>query len=343
MKKLNAVGLAIVVLLLLGVAPVYADGEVTLSPHVDAQIGANFDEYDTYGNTYWCGVDPNNDWLPAYTRLAPTDRNDPWRPAYGVIEQGRPSLEFDIQSLLTSNPEGIRSAKLRLRLIRVIHGEGEYPYQSVRVKVGGYTGDGSMDGLDEGADPYNGRSPTLPADFDPSPIRWIGSPLTFSSTSPIDTYYEVDITSFVNSLIVKQSPWAGFNLEVDFSSLPDRSIIGGDTDFGVGFYSNNWGSGIGPQLVVDTRQPEPGTMVANTDEMLADLVASGSLSASAAADLSQLLDSTYKQIDKGNTRAAGNKLQSFINEVESLVKDDLLPSAEGQNLIDAAQAAIEAL
>jgi hypothetical protein len=46
---------------------------------------------------------------------------------------------------------------------------------------------------------------------------------------------------------------------------------------------------------------------------------------------------------QGNTRAASNKLGSFINEVNALVNSGRLETKEGQELIEAAQAAIDAI
>jgi hypothetical protein len=69
----------------------------------------------------------------------------------------------------------------------------------------------------------------------------------------------------------------------------------------------------------------------------------GSLSAGEANSLTSKCDGAMAALDKGNTRAASNKLGSFINEVNALVNSGRLETKEGQELIEAAQAAIDAI
>jgi hypothetical protein len=69
----------------------------------------------------------------------------------------------------------------------------------------------------------------------------------------------------------------------------------------------------------------------------------GSLSAGEANSLTSKCDGAMAALDKGNTRAASNKLGSFINEVNAMVKSGRLGADEGRTLMDAAQAAIDAI
>lgn len=48
------------------------------------------------------------------------------------------------------------------------------------------------------------------------------------------------------------------------------------------------------------------------------------------------LEAAIKQLDKGKPGPAINQIESFINQVEALVKASVLPAADGQDLIDAA-------
>ena len=55
------------------------------------------------------------------------------------------------------------------------------------------------------------------------------------------------------------------------------------------------------------------------------------------------LEAAIQQLERGNVATAINQLVSFINQVTDLVNTGVLPSAEGQPLIDAANAILSAL
>ena len=55
------------------------------------------------------------------------------------------------------------------------------------------------------------------------------------------------------------------------------------------------------------------------------------------------LDGALKQLEKSNTKTAINELQALINQVNALMSSGVLPAAEGQSLIDTANASITAL
>jgi VCBS repeat-containing protein len=70
------------------------------------------------------------------------------------------------------------------------------------------------------------------------------------------------------------------------------------------------------------------------------LVESGVLNGGQGNSLISKLAGAQGQLDQGNVNAGVNKLGAFINEVKALVKSRRLTSQQGQNLIEAAEAAI---
>jgi len=55
------------------------------------------------------------------------------------------------------------------------------------------------------------------------------------------------------------------------------------------------------------------------------------------------LEAAIRQLDRGNVATAINQLESFVNQVSALISGGVLPAAEGQPLIDAANGIIAAL
>ncbi len=341
MKRYFIPALGVVLLaLLIGMAPAAAQEATTIPPTVDAPINVGFDEYDNEGNTYGCNIDRGNWGLGASIRMAPTGRTDSWRPLPGMIEECRGALEFDIQALRTSHPTGVVSATLWLKFWELPHWTGEYSYASVVLKVGGYTGDGTIDGnsVDDGY--TEGRRSDFPSDYVPSPVTWIGSPLVFTNSTPTEIYIPVNVTGFVNSSITSQADWAGFTLQIDRASLPDRTILGTDTTMGVTFYSRNSGTSNQPYLeIVLTAEDQVQTI----DNVLDYLLTGGDLTAAQVDALDNKLDAALASLGRNNAKAAANQLNAFINNVKSYVKDGYLTTEQGNMLIAAAQAAINAI
>jgi hypothetical protein len=92
--------------------------------------------------------------------------------------------------------------------------------------------------------------------------------------------------------------------------------------------------------------PEEPTTAERIEQLIGEveqLIGDGSLSAGEANSLTSKLDGALAALDRGNMGAAANKLGAFINEVNALVNSGRLETEEGQELIDAAQAAIEAI
>jgi hypothetical protein len=73
------------------------------------------------------------------------------------------------------------------------------------------------------------------------------------------------------------------------------------------------------------------------------LVNGGALSSSHGQALTNKLDSAQKHLEKGNNNAAINKLQEFISQVNDFIANGQLTSADGQPLINAANAIINSL
>ena len=55
------------------------------------------------------------------------------------------------------------------------------------------------------------------------------------------------------------------------------------------------------------------------------------------------LEAAIQQLERGNVATAINQLESFVNQVNALISSGVLPSVEGQPLIDAANAILAAL
>jgi hypothetical protein len=66
-----------------------------------------------------------------------------------------------------------------------------------------------------------------------------------------------------------------------------------------------------------------------------DLIADGGLNRGQGKALLNKLDSVFKKLDQGNTASATDKLQAFIDQVDSFIAQGILATAEGQALIDA--------
>lgn len=95
--------------------------------------------------------------------------------------------------------------------------------------------------------------------------------------------------------------------------------------------------------------PEPDTpetaLVNLTDDVL-DLAATGTLAPDQAGALGAKLESASSSLEKGNKNAvqtAGNQIQAFMNQVEAFMNSGNLTQAEGQALLDAAQAILTEL
>lgn len=94
-------------------------------------------------------------------------------------------------------------------------------------------------------------------------------------------------------------------------------------------------------IFVQTPQAAAGSLI---DQVQA-LVDAGLLNGGQGNSLISKLEAAIKQLDKGNTTPAINQLQAFINEVNAFMNSTppILTPAEGQPLIDAANAIIAAL
>ena len=89
--------------------------------------------------------------------------------------------------------------------------------------------------------------------------------------------------------------------------------------------------------------PRQGT--AGLIDQVHSLVAQGALSDGQGNALIAKLDGVIKQLEKGKTKSAVNELKAFISQVNDFMNSTppILMPAEGQPLIDAANAIIAAL
>jgi hypothetical protein len=89
--------------------------------------------------------------------------------------------------------------------------------------------------------------------------------------------------------------------------------------------------------------PTPEEQLEDLADMVQDLRNADALNRGQANALQSKLDGTAAAFERGNTRAAINKLEAFINAVNALVRSRRLEPQDGDNLIDAAQALIDSI
>ena len=91
---------------------------------------------------------------------------------------------------------------------------------------------------------------------------------------------------------------------------------------------------------VTLRQPTPEEAITSLVSAVQTLVNQGALSAGEANGLLAKLDGATRHLNRGNTTAAANLLQAFINQVEAFVSAGILPSTAGEKLISSARNAM---
>jgi hypothetical protein len=89
--------------------------------------------------------------------------------------------------------------------------------------------------------------------------------------------------------------------------------------------------------------PAPVSQVQTIAGQVGALVTAGALNQGQGNSLLAKLNAVTAKINQGNTTAAINLLQAFINHCQSLVDSGVLTAAEGESLIDAATALINQL
>jgi hypothetical protein len=205
---------------------------IPAQPDQDAPILVNFDEPPVHVN-----IDPNNWGLGPSVRLAPTDRNDAWRPAPGVIEETRGVIEISLAPLASLGPGVELTATLKLNVWSI----NPLTPPGLRVFVEGYDGDGTIAAADYG--PTLGGPEGTP----------IGS-VIMAAPGPLTLVVSDSITA----LLARGVPYAGFRLRVDYATLPPRASLPDDTTLGANVYSANTPDGpvlsvtrLGPDAVND--------------------------------------------------------------------------------------------
>jgi cadherin domain-containing protein/FIMAH domain-containing protein len=95
--------------------------------------------------------------------------------------------------------------------------------------------------------------------------------------------------------------------------------------------------------LTDVNEVTPTQQFANLNNMVIALRNSGDLNNMQANKLLKDLDAAQKAYNKGNIAQAESNLQLFINKVQGYINTNVLTSAEGQPLIDAAQDLINSI
>ncbi len=113
-------------------------------------------------------------------------------------------------------------------------------------------------------------------------------------------------------------------------------IVGHSTDANGETHATLWQIG-------GASTPTPEELIADLLAEITTLVSTGALSADAAEGLIAKLEAAAKKLAAGKTKTAVNVLGAFINQAEAFVNSGVLTPAEGQQLIDLAQAAIDQL
>lgn len=116
--------------------------------------------------------------------------------------------------------------------------------------------------------------------------------------------------------------------------------VGGTYSVTVTVTDDEGAAGVGQGTVIVQSVQQRTQVLAAT---IANLVTAGVLSPGNGNALSAKLQAAIGQLDRGNTSAATNQLNAFINQVNALMRAGRLPASSGQDLIDAAQRIITAI
>lgn len=119
------------------------------------------------------------------------------------------------------------------------------------------------------------------------------------------------------------------NFSVNTSSMPFITATATDPNNNTSEFSNC--------IAVSTPQAAIQMIIAKVQA----LVAQGVLNRGQGNALIVKLEAALRKLDRGSTNTAINQLQAFINQVEAFVRSKRLTAAQGQMLIDAANAVID--
>jgi FIMAH domain-containing protein len=108
-----------------------------------------------------------------------------------------------------------------------------------------------------------------------------------------------------------------------------QSIVAGGSNEGI--FSSSGEPRI-HRLILETA-PSAVTLHGEIDQLVSD----GDLTESQAVPLTQLLEQVQDSLDRGSNAAADGQLESFVRQVEALVRSGRLSSSDGQQLIDLAE------
>ena len=129
------------------------------------------------------------------------------------------------------------------------------------------------------------------------------------------------------------------NADGSFSYTPAANFSGSDSFT----YKANDGQADSNVATVNITVVSAADQIAQLAADVQALVDSGALSAGDANKLFHDLDQAQKHLDKGQAQPTLNMLDKFIKDVDKLIDKGDLPAAQGQPLIDAANAIINSL
>lgn len=127
--------------------------------------------------------------------------------------------------------------------------------------------------------------------------------------------------------------WATTNLNLA-SDINEGGQIAGRSETPTVFevHATRW------ELVLDPATPNGQIQALVSD--VERLVSLGRMTVGQASGLAAKLDAASRQLDSGSRRAAVKLLEAFVVQVEAYVRNGTLPAADGQGLVDGAQAII---
>ncbi len=205
---------------------------IAVEPMMDAPISVNYD----FNDPLTPHIDPYNWYSGVLIGYATEGREEPHRPAPGVITEERFVMEFDLAGLLAAT-DPIDTATLAATV------SNPMPGGTIDVLVWGYAGDGSLEASDFG---------TLDWPLDGGTYSFLGE---WAIVGPGTVSF--DVTGFIQDLVATARPYAGIVLQPDGADLPPRGSFVGDQDFGWAFVTAD--QSPGPQLDI-TFVPEPATL-----------------------------------------------------------------------------------
>ena len=182
-------------------------------------------------------------------------------------------------------------------------------------------------------------------------LTYVGNDLTIIKADQAISITIHAPTSALTGTIFTVAATSTSGLPVSYSASGACTNVGGTFTLGSGpntctvryDQTGNTNYNSAPQVTeaVDVLSPQQGTVVLSNN--IQTLITTGVISSGNGNALTSKLSSAIQSLNQGNTTSGVNKLGSFINQVNAMIHSGKLTSAEGQALIDAAQAIINSV